>query len=113
MNMPRTFITVLLTCVAMIALIAIADVNYEIRTIAETSVLDDEAWVTVQGNITEKIRDDYFLLVDKTGEIELKIRGDEWGQYSYDPTRTAEVYGKIIREDGIIKLEAQKVMYVD
>ncbi|MBW8017517.1 MAG: NirD/YgiW/YdeI family stress tolerance protein [Planctomycetes bacterium] len=113
MNKPGTIITVLTMGLIMLALTAIGQENYEIRSVAEAAATEDGTWVTVQGNITEKLRDNYFLLIDETGQIELKIRGDEWGQYSYDPTRKAQVYGKIITEDGVAKIEAKKVMYLD
>ena len=113
MNKPGTIITVLTMGLIMLALTAIGQENYDIRSVAEAAATEDGTWVTVQGNITEKLKDNYFLLIDETGEIELKIRGDEWGQYSYDQARKAQVYGKIIREDGVPKIEAKKVMYID
>jgi len=113
MNKPGTIITILTMGLIMLALTAIGQENYEIRSVAEAAVTENGTWVTVQGNITEKLRDNYFLLVDETGQIELKIRGDEWGQYSYDPEKIAQVYGKIFREDGVAKIEAKKVMYID
>jgi uncharacterized protein (TIGR00156 family) len=107
----RTFLAILLASMIMLALtIALGD-NYKIQSIKEASAMQEGTWVALQGNITKKIRDDYFLLIDETGEIELKIRGDQWGQYSYDATRKSEVYGKIIMENGIAKLEAKKIIY--
>ncbi len=108
---PGTLLTILTASMLMLALTIVSGDNYEIRSIAEASAMQEGAWVGLQGNITEKIRDDYFLLVDETGEIELKIRGDQWGQYSYDRARKTEVYGKIILEEGIVKLEAKKIIY--
>lgn len=113
MNKPGTIITVLTIGLIMVALTAIGQENYDIRSIAEATATEDGTWVTVQGNITEKLRDNYFILVDETGQIELKVRGDEWGQYSYDPQKKAQVYGKIFRENGVAKIEAKKIMYVD
>ncbi|MCP4337910.1 MAG: NirD/YgiW/YdeI family stress tolerance protein [Desulfobulbaceae bacterium] len=107
----KTFSAILSASLIMLALtIALGD-NYKIQSIAEASVMQEGTWVALQGNITKKIRDDYFLLVDESGEIELKIRGDQWGQYSYDTTRKSEVYGKIILENGVAKLEAKKIIY--
>lgn len=113
MSKLRTILTVLMVCLVMLVLTVIAADNDKIQSITETSTLEDGAWVTIQGNITEKLRDDYFLLVDETGEIELKIRGDEWGRYSYDPVRKVEVFGKLIQEEGIVKLEVQKITYIE
>lgn len=113
MNKTAAIITILTMAMIMMALTAIGQENYQIRTVAEAAATEDGTWVTVQGNITEKIREDYFLLVDETGQIEIKVRGDEWGQYSYDPNKKAQVYGKIFRENFTAKIDVKKVMYLD
>jgi uncharacterized protein (TIGR00156 family) len=107
----RTFLTILTASSLMLALTVVSGDDHKIESIADASEMQEGTWVALQGNITKRIRDDYFLLVDKTGEIELKIRGDQWAQYSYDPARKTEVYGKIIMEKGKLKLEAQKIVY--
>jgi uncharacterized protein (TIGR00156 family) len=110
---PKTILTVLTACMIMLALTVMADDNYQVRSVADALSQEEGSWITVQGNIIEKIKDDYFLLADKSAEIQLKIRGDEWGQYSYDAERNAQVYGQLIIEDGVVRLQAKKVMYVD
>lgn len=107
----KTLLAILTASMIVLALTVVSGDDYKIQSIAEASAMQNGAWVALQGNITKKIRDDYFLLVDESGEIELKVRGDQWAQYSYDPARKMEVYGKIIIEDGKAKLEAKKIIY--
>jgi uncharacterized protein (TIGR00156 family) len=107
----KALLVILTACMVMLALTVVSGDDQKTQSIAQASEMQAGQWVAIQGNITKKIRDGYFLLVDETGEIELKIRGDQWRQYSYDPTRKSDIYGKIILENGVVKLEAKKIVY--
>ena len=111
MKKPNTISLVIIACLILIGLGLFAQENHKVVTVAEAGSMDGGTWVILEGKIDSRLSGETFLFSDNTGQIELKIPEDHLGDY--DAERLTEVYGKIIIEDDIEKIEVKKVMYTD
>ncbi len=109
----RFIITLLAACLILLPLSLFAEDKMEITTVTQIPDMELGTWINLEGNILEKLRHEIYLFRDSTGEMELFIRDDRWGDFDYDPDKISRVYGKVILKDGKIKIEPKRVKYLD
>ena len=64
-------------------------------TVAEALKLNDDAYVTIQGNIVKQISEDKYLFKDETGSITVEIDQNKWLGQSVDVNDKLELTGEI------------------
>lgn len=64
-------------------------------TIEEAQNLGDDAYVVLQGNITNKIGDEKYTFQDKTGSVTIEIDDDDWNGVDVTPADLVEIQGEV------------------
>ena len=81
-------------------------------TVAEALKMNDDSYVTVQGNIVKKISDDKYSFKDSTGTITVEINKDKWSGVSADTKDRLEIVGEIEKKNNQIHLDVESVKKV-
>jgi len=64
-------------------------------SVEDAKKLNDDAYVVLQGNITDKIGDEKYTFQDKTGSITIEIDDDDWDGVDVTPADMVEIQGEI------------------
>ena len=64
-------------------------------TVEEAKALNDEAYVTIQGNIIQKIGNEKYLFQDKTGTVEVEIDDEDWHGVDVTEEDTVILQGEV------------------
>ena len=78
-------------------------------TVAEALKLNDDAYVTIQGNIVKQISEDKYLFKDETGSITVEIDQNKWLGQSVDSKDKVELSGEIEKDLTSTKLDVKTV----
>lgn len=80
-----------------------------ITTAANARALDDDAWVTLKGNIEQRTGDETYLFLDKSGSIKLDIDHKRWNGLSVGPRDTVEIQGKVDKGMNDAKIDVKQI----
>lgn len=83
-----------------------------IVTVAQAKELPDDAWVTLRGNITQRLTDDNYLFKDSTGEIQVDIDHDKWQGQTVSPTDLVEITGEVDKDWNSIEIDVKQIKKV-
>ncbi|MBO6056475.1 MAG: NirD/YgiW/YdeI family stress tolerance protein [Alphaproteobacteria bacterium] len=78
-------------------------VDSAIKTVSQVKDEQDDAWVTVKGNIVKKLSKDKYLFKDSTGEIVVEIDSKYWQGVEVNEKDVVELSGEVDKdyfEDG-------------
>ena len=64
-------------------------------TISEALKMNDDSYVTIQGNIIKRISDDKYTFKDSTGTMTVEIDTEKWAGQSVNMTDKLELTGEI------------------
>lgn len=64
-------------------------------TVAQAKQLGKDAWVTLQGNIVQKIGHEEYLFRDSTGDINVDIDDKYWRGQTVTPNDTVQITGEV------------------
>lgn len=112
--------------VAMIALTSFADAKMKSggfagpkgdtdmqATVEQAKNLNDEAYVTMKGNIVKKIGNEKYLFKDNTGTIEIEIDDDDWNGLVVAPEDVVIIEGEVDKGWYDIEIEVDQVKVVN
>lgn len=91
------FMLVLITCVTVSPMFVLA--RGKAANVAEALELEDGSKVHLEGYIVEMLRETFYLFRDDTGDIELEIADDVWGDRELMVDEKVRIHGKIDRDD--------------
>lgn len=77
--------------------------NGSSTTVESAKSLRDDAWVTLRGNIVERISDDLYVFKDATGTINVDIDHKRWNGLTVTPQDTVEIQVKWIKTGTLSK----------
>jgi len=80
-----------------------------VLTIFQALKLQDDSYVTIQGNILKRISDDKYIFKDSTGTITVEIDEDKWGGQSVNTNDKLELTGEIEKKFNTTILDVQSV----
>ena len=75
-----------------------SDVDSTIKTVSQVKDEQDDAWVTVKGNITKKLSKDKYLFKDSTGEIVVEIDSKYWQGVEVSEKDVVELSGEVDKD---------------
>ena len=78
-------------------------------TIAEVLKMNNNSYVSVQGNIVKRISDDKYSFKDSTGTITVEIDDDKWGGISAGTQDKLELIGEVEKKYNITELDVDTV----
>lgn len=82
--------------------------NGSVTTVESAKSLRDDTWVTLRGNIVERISDDLYVFKDASGTINVDIDHKRWNGVTVTPKDTVEIQGKSIKTGILLKLTSKR-----
>lgn len=86
--------------------------NGSSTTVESAKSLRDDTWVTLRGNIVERISDDLYLFKDATGTINVDIDHKRWNGVTVTPQDTVEIQGEVDKDWNSVEIDVKQVSKV-
>ena len=83
--------------------------NGSITTVASAKSLRDDAWVTLRGNIVERISDDLYVFKDATGTVNVDIDHKRWNGVTVGPQDTVEIQGEVDKDWNSVEIDVKQI----
>ncbi|EAO9822061.1 YgiW/YdeI family stress tolerance OB fold protein [Salmonella enterica] len=83
--------------------------NGSSTTVESAKSLRDDAWVTLRGNIVERISDDLYLFKDATGTINVDIDHKRWNGLTVTPQDTVEIQGEVDKDWNSVEIDVKQI----
>ncbi|WP_312690837.1 YgiW/YdeI family stress tolerance OB fold protein [Kosakonia sp.] len=81
-------------------------------TVESAKSLRDDAWVTLRGNIVERVSDDTYLFKDATGTINVDINRKRWNGVTVGPQDTVEIQGEVDKDWNSVEIDVKEIRKV-
>lgn len=79
------------------------------NTVAQAKRAADDTYVTLRGNIINRVGDEKYTFKDRTGSIRVEIDDDIWGGLNVSASNKVTVYGKVDRNDGRVEIDVKRI----
>ena len=86
--------------------------NGSSTTVANVKSLRDDTWVTLRGNITERISDDLYVFKDASGTINVDIDHKRWSGQTVTPQDTVEIQGEVDKDWNSVEIDVKQIRKV-
>ena len=86
--------------------------NGSITTVASAKALRDDAWVTLRGNIVERISDDLYVFKDATGTVNVDIDHKRWNGVTVTPQDVVEIQGEVDKDWNSVEIDVKQISKV-
>ncbi|PWC19405.1 YgiW/YdeI family stress tolerance OB fold protein [Brenneria corticis] len=83
--------------------------NGSVTTVAKAKDLKDDSWVTLRGNIEQRVGDEDYLFRDETGTITVEIDDKYWNGQSVSPQDKVELQGELDKGFNSAELDVKQV----
>lgn len=77
------------------------------------SSLRDDTWVTLRGNIVERISDDLYVFKDASGTINVDIDHKRWNGVTVTPKDTVEIQGEVDKDWNSVEIDVKQIRKVN
>ena len=84
-------------------------VNPKKSTVSEIQKMNNNSYVSVQGNIVKRISDDKYSFKDATGTITVEIDDDKWGGVNAGTQDKIELVGEVEKKYNSVELDVDSV----
>lgn len=84
-----------------------------VATAASAKSMRDDTWVTLRGNIVERVSDDLYLFKDATGTINVEIDHKRWKGLTVTPKDTVEIQGEVDKDWNSVEIEVKEIHKVN
>ncbi|HFZ8995661.1 TPA: YgiW/YdeI family stress tolerance OB fold protein [Citrobacter freundii] len=81
-------------------------------TVESAKSLRDDTWVTLRGNIVERISDDLYLFKDATGTINVDIDHKRWNGVTVTPQDVVEIQGEVDKDWNSVEIDVKQIKKV-
>lgn len=81
-------------------------------TVESAKTLRDDAWVTLRGNIVERISDDTYLFKDATGTVNIEINRKRWNGVTVGPQDVVEIQGEVDKDWNSVEIDVKEISKV-
>jgi uncharacterized protein (TIGR00156 family) len=86
------------------------DGQQAVTTIAKAKEMSDDSWVTLQGHIEQRVRDDHYTFRDASGTIEVEIDHKYWNGQTITPQDKVEIQGEVDKDWNDIKIDVKRLL---
>lgn len=86
--------------------------NGSSTTVESAKSLRDDTWVTLRGNIVERISDDLYLFKDATGTVNVDIDHKRWNGVTVTPQDVVELQGEVDKDWNSVEIDVKQVTKV-
>lgn len=81
-------------------------------TVESAKSMRDDAWVTLRGNIVERISDDLYLFKDATGTVNVDIDHKLWNGVTVTPQDLVEIQGEVDKDWNSVEIDVKQITKV-
>ena len=81
-------------------------------TVESVKSLRDDAWVTLRGNIVERVSDNTYLFKDATGTINVDINRKRWNGVTVGPQDVVEIQGEVDKDWNSVEIDVKEISKV-
>ncbi|CAM3593728.1 MULTISPECIES: YgiW/YdeI family stress tolerance OB fold protein [Yersinia] len=81
-------------------------------TVDKAKTMRDDSWMTLRGNIEQRIGSDHYLFRDATGTMTVDIDHKRWYGLTVTPKDTVELQGKIDKDWNSVELDVKQITKV-
>ncbi|EMR7683813.1 YgiW/YdeI family stress tolerance OB fold protein [Yersinia enterocolitica] len=78
-------------------------------TVDKAKTMSDDTWVTLRGNIEQRIGGEHYIFRDTTGTMNVDIDHKRWNGQTITPKDTVELQGKIDKDRNSVELDVKQV----
>jgi uncharacterized protein (TIGR00156 family) len=72
--------------------------------------MQDDSWVKLRGNITERLSDDRYMFRDETGTVNVEIDHKRWNGVTVTPQDKVEIQGKVDKGWNEFEIDVKQVI---
>lgn len=87
-------------------------VDVNVITVEEAKNMNDDAYVILQGYITDRNGDEKYVFQDKTGSITVEIDDDDWDGVDVSPADFVEIQGEIDKGWTAVEIDVDTISKV-
>lgn len=112
--MKKLYISILVLTVFFVVtpMVILASCSGQSTNVADAKTLDDDTKVYLEGFIVEKLKDEFYLFRDDTGDIGVEIDEKLMKDMDIKPDQKVMIHGEIDRDEDTVYIEAKKVEIV-
>ena len=81
-------------------------------TVEKAKTMSDDTWVTLRGNIEQRIGGDHYAFRDASGTMNVDIDHKRWNGQTITPKDTVELQGKIDKDWNSVELDVKQITKV-
>lgn len=82
-------------------------------TVDKAKTMGDDTWVTLRGNIEQRIGGDHYTFRDATGTINVDIDHKRWNGQTITPKDMVELQGKIDKDWNSVELDVKQITKIN
>ena len=86
--------------------------NGSSTTVESAKSLRDDTWVTLRGNIVERISDDLYLFKDASGTVNVDIDHKRWNGLTVTPQDVVEIQGEVDKDWNSVEIDVKQITKV-
>ena len=87
--------------------------NGSSTTVESAKSLRDDTWVTLRGNIVERISDDLYVFKDATGTVNVDIDHKRWNGVTVTPQDVVEIQGEVDKDWNSVEIDVKQIRKVN
>lgn len=87
--------------------------NGSVTTVENAKSLRDDAWVTLRGNITERLSDDTYRFKDSSGTVNVDIDHKRWNGVAVTPQDLVEIQGEVDKDWNSVEIDVKQINKVN
>ena len=72
-----------------------------------------DTWLTLRGNIVERISDDLYVFKDASGTINVDIDHKRWNGVTVTPKDTVEIQGEVDKDWNSVEIDVKQIRKVN
>lgn len=80
-----------------------------VTTVDKAKSMRDDAWVTLRGNIVERVSDDIYTFKDATGTVNVDIDHKRWNGVTITPQDEVELQGEIDKDWNSVEIDVKQI----
>ena len=86
------------------------DNNANLTTAVKVKEMQDDSWVKLRGNITERLSDDRYTFRDESGTVVVEIDHKRWNGVTVTPQDKVELQGKVDKDWNEFEIDVKQVI---
>ena len=87
--------------------------NGTVTTAANAKTMRDDTWVTLRGNIIERVSDDLYIFKDASGTVNVDIDHKRWNGETITPQDVVEIQGEVDKDWNSVEIDVKQIRKVN